>query len=143
MIIVVGLICLFIKPVWKVFSDSDKSLNITTIAKGIKARMNKPPEVKKQKSWKTVFEKEFVGVGFTGGDEPKDNDGTIHTIPFGRNGILIGDKIIIKSNNFVQAWDHTWKKYNKPIINMYGKKDYFCTRAKKGVKFKVIVKRFM
>ena len=42
------------------------------------------------------IQQEFVGVGFTGGDEPEYNDGAIHIAKFGKD-ILIGDKIIIMS----------------------------------------------
>ena len=95
-------------------------------------------------SWKTVFDKEFVGVGHTGGDEPKDNDGTIHIAELGKD-ILIGDKTIIKTyGNNGDIWDGgKWQKYRHPIINRTGTSDYFCARAKKGVKFKVTIKRFI
>ena len=94
-------------------------------------------------SWKTVFAKQYVGVGFTGGDDKEANDGTVCTAKFGKD-IRIGDKIVVKTyGNNVQVWDGPgWQKYKYPIINEAGTKGYFCVRAPKGVKFKVIIKRF-
>ena len=94
------------------------------------------------RTWKTVFSKEYVGVGFTGGDDP-DNDGTLYTAKFGKD-ILIGDKIIVETyrNKNIEVWCGGWKKYHSPIINQAGTKGYFCVRAPKGIKFKVIIKRF-
>ena len=95
-------------------------------------------------SWKTVFAKEYIGVGFTGGDEPKYNDGSVHTAKFGKD-IRIGDKIMVETygNNNIEVWDGPgWRRYQYPYVNQAGTKDYLCVRAPKGVKFKVIIKRF-
>ena len=95
-------------------------------------------------SWKTVFSKEFVGVGFTGGDEPKDNDGTIHTVECGRT-LKVGDRVIVETqgNSNAEVWySARWRKYSRPIINQTATSGYICVRAKKGVKFKVIVQRY-
>ena len=92
------------------------------------------------KTWKTVFAKEFVGVGFTGG---VDGKGGIETAEFGKD-IQIGDKIFVEKNNSTEVWDRgMWRKYHAPIINRTGHNDYFGVRDKKNFKFKVIVKRLI
>lgn len=94
--------------------------------------------------WSEVYRKSFVGVGFTGGDEPKDNDGTVHTAKFGEN-IKIGDKIIVETyGNNIEVWNRNkWMKYEDPIINQAGTSGYFVARAVKGKKFIVVVERYI
>ena len=91
-------------------------------------------------SWKTVFEKEFVGVGFTGG---KYKDGGVATVECGKD-VLIGDRIIVKGKGNEQIYNRGgWEKYQYPIINKAGVNGSFYIRTKKGEKFKVVIKRFM
>ena len=90
-------------------------------------------------SWKIVFQKEYVGIGFTGGIY---KDGGLPTAEFGKE-ILIGDKIIVIGNDIEVYNSGGWMKYKEPITNINGTKDFFDARAKKGKKFKIIVKRFM
>ena len=95
-------------------------------------------------SWKTVFAKEYIGVGFTGGDDPKYNDGGIKTVKFGKDYVF-GDKSIITGKIF-EVWDNGWKKYNKIRIHINTTTNtggFLTIRAPKGVKFTVEIQRLM
>jgi len=140
-IVWVGLFIIIATSAWKVFSD--KPLNINIIAKGVKARMNKPPEEKKQKSWKTVFQKEYTGIGFTSG---KDKDGCIYTAMNGRD-YFYGDKIIIEGVNAQVWYDGGWQNTEDgkfQYINKSNKsKSQTAVRTKKGEIIIITIKRFM
>ena len=102
-------------------------------------------EPKKQAAWKPVYQKTFVGVGYSGGSEKKYNDGGIWTAKCGRD-VLRGDRITVIDSNFEHWYDGGWKKYLKEKkLDVYKIQlgDYLTFRNEKGKKFTVVVERRM
>lgn len=102
-----------------------------------------PPPPPPPPTWKTVFEKEYVGVGYAGGDEPKYNDGGIKTAIHGQD-IFIGDRCTVIDSDFELWIDGVWKSYPKGyrIVAQQiepGKRLVF--RNSKGKPFTVVVER--
>ena len=91
-----------------------------------------PPE------WKTVFKKEYIGIGFTGGPE---KNGAIYAAKFGED-ILVNDLVSVTGDN-VEAYGGDksgWMKNPEPIKNK-GTRGFLGVRAPKGEKIVVEVKR--
>ena len=94
--------------------------------------------------WKTVFKKTFVGVGHTGGDDKKYNDGGIWTAKGGRD-VLRGDRITVIDSNFEYWYDGGWNKYSKgerKTIYKIQQGNNQTFRNEKGKKFTVVVERY-
>ncbi len=53
-------------------------------------------------TWQTIFLKQYTGVGKTGGDDPKYNDGGINTFKTNRDA-FIGDRYTVIDANF-EVW---------------------------------------
>lgn len=93
--------------------------------------------------WKTVYKKTFVGVGYTGGDDP-DNDGSIYTAEAGKD-FKVGDRYTVVDTDFEVWRNGGWKKYPKgkwlDVIKIQrGEHETF--RNEKGKKFTVVVQRY-
>jgi tetratricopeptide (TPR) repeat protein len=96
-------------------------------------------------SWKTVYSKTFVGVGFTGGDDKKDNDGSIFTA-MAEKDVIIGDRVTVIDSDF-EIWDRgAWQKCQSGewiTVNTIQTDKNITVRNDKGKKFTVVVQRFM
>lgn len=96
------------------------------------------------KKWKTVYRKTFVGVGNTGGDNPKYNDGGLATAVFGKD-LEKGHKYTVVDSDFEVWRSGGWKKCRKGVwltvaAGKPGKKLYI--RNKKGIKFSLVVQKY-
>jgi len=93
--------------------------------------------------WKTVFKKTYIGVGYTGGDDP-DNDGSIYTAKGGKD-IQLGDRYTVIDTDFEVWYDGGWNKYPKghwlPVKVVMKPSDDITFRLEKGKKFTVEVQR--
>lgn len=94
--------------------------------------------------WKTVYKKTFIGVGYTGGDDDKYNDGGKWTAKDGRD-IMRGDRITVIDSDFEIWYGGGWKKHTKgEWVTIYktqsGNNQTF--RNEKGKKFTVVVQRY-
>ena len=96
-------------------------------------------------TWKTVFSKTYTGVGYTGGDDPKYNDGGIWTAKSGKD-VFVGDRVTVIDADFEIWINGGWAKYPKghrvPVKRI--KPGHHTTfRIEKGKGFTVVVERFM
>lgn len=89
-------------------------------------------------NWQTVFEKEYIGIGYTGGD---GNDGGILTAEIGKD-MFPGYKYIVSGKNF-EIWKGKWIKYSHQYssINKASKKGNLAIRAPQGEEVTVEVQR--
>lgn len=103
-----------------------------TIRKTITSTAFPPP------TWKTTFKKEYIGIGYKGGD---GDDGCILTAEIGKD-IFPGYKYIISGKNF-EIWKGKWIKYNHQYssINKASKKGNLAIRAPQGEKVTVEIQR--
>ena len=94
-------------------------------------------------TWKTVFQKKYFGIGYTGGDDP-DNDGTIYTLENGNDGEY-GDESKASWEKAEVWYSGRWDKIKDEsftFLNKLSKKGArLSVRAPKDEEFTIKVQR--
>jgi len=94
-------------------------------------------------TWKTVFQKKYFGIGYTGGNDP-DNDGTMYTLENGKD-CEYGDEITISGENAEVWYSGRWDKIKDEsftFVNKLSKKGArLSVRAPQGEEFTIKVQR--
>ena len=99
--------------------------------------------------WKTVFKKEYSGIGFKGCSGCKDDDnyddGTVLTAENGKD-YKYGDKIIVKGKNAEYYYEGGWKKIKNGVFTNINKSrtvgNQLGIKAPNGEKVVIEVQRY-
>ena len=93
--------------------------------------------------WKAVYQKTFTGVGYTGGDIPEDNDGSIETARAGTD-YQIGYRYTVIDSDFEVWREGGWKKFRQGqwlTVDTITPGNYETFRNEVGKKFTVVFQK--